>query len=206
MSPAIVNQIGQNSTVGEKKFFATVKKLHTIQYLIRQHVYVKTKVPRNDSSTESVENTTHVTIVKGRPWSSAEMERLWQTVPSPSTDSEKVFVVTSRTISPSEFGDAKSKKKEDTRKKNKKKKKSYEPIERAYQVLPQAVNNLAVVSTGPENVPLWGIMEHEDFMHDQKSTKSRNDSDKLSPVLYVGHSKVTNFSFPATLLLDSLLL
>ena len=123
------------------------------------------------------------------------MELLWKTVPPTSSgEKEKVFVVTSRTISPTEFADSRSKKKlEDGRKKIKKKKKSYEPIERAYQVLPQAVNNLAVASTGPENIPLWGIMEHEDFTLDQKPKKRDNSTKNLSPVLFVGHSKVTKY-------------
>ncbi|XP_071558608.1 uncharacterized protein [Temnothorax nylanderi] len=35
---------------------------------------------------------------------------------------------------------------------------TFESIEKAYQVLPQAVNNLAVASTGPESVSLWDIV------------------------------------------------
>ncbi|KAK9302692.1 hypothetical protein QLX08_005413 [Tetragonisca angustula] len=68
----------------------------------------------------------------------------------------------------------------------------FEAIEKAYQVLPQAVNNLAVASTGKENIPLWGIMEHEEF-----ATLNLNENDEEAaedtvdgPVLYSGHSKV----------------
>ena len=66
--------------------------------------------------------------------------------------------------------------------KKKPKKKDSEKVERAYQVLPQAVNNLAVASTGPEKVPLWGIMEHEEF--------AAVNSEHELPILYAGHSKV----------------
>lgn len=68
----------------------------------------------------------------------------------------------------------------------------FEAIEKAYQVLPQAVNNLAVASTGKENIPLWGIMEHEEFAtlnlneNDEEATEDTVDG----PVLYSGHSKV----------------
>lgn len=71
----------------------------------------------------------------------------------------------------------------------------FEAIEKAYQVLPQAVNNLAVASTGKENIPLWGIMEHEEF-----ATLNLNENDEEAaedtvdgPVLYSGHSKVINY-------------
>ncbi|KAG8038493.1 hypothetical protein G9C98_006189 [Cotesia typhae] len=46
----------------------------------------------------------------------------------------------------------------------------------------QAVNNLAVVSTGPATVPLWGIMEHEEYA-------SFNKTSPKTLVLYSGHSK-----------------
>ncbi|KOC62832.1 hypothetical protein WH47_02535 [Habropoda laboriosa] len=68
----------------------------------------------------------------------------------------------------------------------------FEAIEKAYQVLPQAVNNLAVASTGKENIPLWGIMEHEQFaslnLDETDETASEDIVDR--PVLYSGHSKV----------------
>lgn len=53
----------------------------------------------------------------------------------------------------------------------------FESIEKAYQVLPQAVNNLAVASTGPESVPLWGIMEHENFASPSDSEYDSNDTE-----------------------------
>lgn len=68
----------------------------------------------------------------------------------------------------------------------------FEAIEKAYQVLPQAVNSLAVASTGKENVPLWGIMEHEEFVslnldeNDEEVAEDVGDG----PVLYTGHSRV----------------
>ncbi|XP_031844909.2 uncharacterized protein LOC116432348 [Nomia melanderi] len=69
----------------------------------------------------------------------------------------------------------------------------FDAIEKAYQVLPQAVNNLAVASTGKEDVPLWGIMEHEEFAalnldgNDDETAEDVVDG----PVLYAGHSKVS---------------
>ncbi|XP_076177102.1 uncharacterized protein LOC143151639 [Ptiloglossa arizonensis] len=69
----------------------------------------------------------------------------------------------------------------------------FEAIEKAYQVLPQAVNNLAVASTGKEDIPLWGIMEHEEFASlNLDETADESTSDVLDgPVLYSGHSKVS---------------
>ncbi|XP_053972766.1 uncharacterized protein LOC128873302 [Hylaeus volcanicus] len=69
----------------------------------------------------------------------------------------------------------------------------FEAIEKAYQVLPQAVNNLAVASTGKEDVPLWGIMEHEAFAAlNVDDTGEESTGDVLDgPVLYSGHSKVS---------------
>lgn len=61
----------------------------------------------------------------------------------------------------------------------------FETIERAYQVLPQAVNNLAVASTGPATIPLWGIMEHEVY-----ATPVNQTTTPKSPIHYAGHSKV----------------
>ncbi|XP_032664224.1 uncharacterized protein LOC116840952 [Odontomachus brunneus] len=68
----------------------------------------------------------------------------------------------------------------------------FESIEKAYQVLPQAVNNLAVASTGPDSVPLWGIMEHEDFGSlNDSGHEDHEDSEPEGLVLYDGHSKVS---------------
>lgn len=75
-------------------------------------------------------------------------------------------------------------------KKTRKKSNTFESIEKAYQVLPQAVNNLAVASTGPESVPLWGIMEHEEFASLDESEHDNEDNESPDiPVLYAGHSK-----------------
>lgn len=76
-------------------------------------------------------------------------------------------------------------------------------VEQAYQVLPQAVNNLAVVSSVPNSAApvLWGIMEHEEVTGNLEQPRWRSESDALSeaeppddsasvPVLYSGHSKV----------------
>lgn len=79
-------------------------------------------------------------------------------------------------------------------KRTKNKSNTFELIEKAYQVLPQAVNNLAVASTGPESVPLWGIMEHEEFATLDENEHEGNESLE-SPVLYAGHSKVCNKSY-----------
>ncbi|CAK9818586.1 hypothetical protein ANTPLA_LOCUS9826 [Anthophora plagiata] len=69
----------------------------------------------------------------------------------------------------------------------------FEAIEKAYQVLPQAVNNLAVASTGKENIPLWGIMEHEQFASLNLDEIDETTADDIldRPVLYSGHSKVS---------------
>lgn len=69
----------------------------------------------------------------------------------------------------------------------------FEKIERAYQVLPQAVNNLAVASTGPETLPLWGIMEHEEFASLSRSSEDGRSEEEsaVAPILYAGHSKVS---------------
>lgn len=118
---------------------------------------------------------------------------------------ERVYVVTPQpiiTTTKSNFADRKKEKaaKETDRnfkvlaidtKKTKKKSNTFESIEKAYQVLPQAVNNLAVASTGPDSVPLWGIMEHEEFASLDENEHENEDSESLEvPVLYAGHSKV----------------
>ncbi|XP_018302181.1 uncharacterized protein [Mycetomoellerius zeteki] len=65
----------------------------------------------------------------------------------------------------------------------------FESIEKAYQVLPQAVNNLAVASTGPESIPLWGIMEHEEFTSPVDNEYDNNDTEPPTP-----HSKLSKES------------
>nr|XP_033330761.1 uncharacterized protein LOC117222873 [Megalopta genalis] len=69
----------------------------------------------------------------------------------------------------------------------------FDAIEKAYQVLPQAVNNLAVASTGKEEIPLWGIMEHEEFATLNLEGNDDEAADDVvdGPVLYTGHSKVS---------------
>lgn len=71
----------------------------------------------------------------------------------------------------------------------------FEAIEKAYQVLPQAVNNLAVASTGKENIPLWGIMEHEEFASLNLNENDEEAAEDIvdGPILYSGHSKVINY-------------
>ncbi|KAL0121785.1 hypothetical protein PUN28_006922 [Cardiocondyla obscurior] len=64
---------------------------------------------------------------------------------------------------------------------------TFESIEKAYQVLPQAVNNLAVASTGPESVSLWGIMEHDEFASSVDSEYDNNDTEP--PTLHSKFSK-----------------
>ncbi|XP_033218259.1 uncharacterized protein LOC117173727 [Belonocnema kinseyi] len=98
--------------------------------------------------------------------------------PSTTIKDDQVYVVT-----PVPIGQKESKKAVNLELKKKSKKKDPEKVERAYQVLPQAVNNLAVVSTGPERVPLWGIMEHEEF--------AATSPDHGLPILYAGHSRVS---------------
>ncbi|XP_011056306.1 PREDICTED: uncharacterized protein LOC105147165 isoform X1 [Acromyrmex echinatior] len=66
---------------------------------------------------------------------------------------------------------------------------TFESIEKTYQVLPQAVNNLAVASTGPESVPLWGIMEHEEFASPVYSEYDNNDTESPTP-----HSRLSKES------------
>lgn len=117
---------------------------------------------------------------------------------------ERVYVVTPQSIitTPKSNSadkatkeDRNSKALETDMKRTKKKSNTFESIEKAYQVLPQAVNNLAVASTGPESVPLWGIMEHEDFASLDDSEHESEDSEFLEiPVLYAGHSKVYSLS------------
>lgn len=74
---------------------------------------------------------------------------------------------------------------------------SFEVIERVYQVLPQAVNNLAIASTGPADVPLWGVMEHEEYASPttEKSADNEDEEEEKLPILYGGHSKVNYCHF-----------
>ncbi|XP_024893811.1 uncharacterized protein LOC112468728 isoform X2 [Temnothorax curvispinosus] len=58
-----------------------------------------------------------------------------------------------------------SKKASQTDTKETNKSNTFESIEKAYQVLPQAVNNLAVASTGPESGSLWNVLPEEIYRH-----------------------------------------
>lgn len=113
---------------------------------------------------------------------------------------ELVYVVTSKSIvstlklNPEQRKETaiKEKNPKESRQETDPKKSTTNTFEKAYQVLPQAVNNLAVASTGPESVPLWGIIEHEEFATpDDKEHDETDEADETSetPVLYFGHSK-----------------
>ncbi|XP_012279753.1 flocculation protein FLO11 [Orussus abietinus] len=127
---------------------------------------------------------------------------LWQSVPVSVTTREKelVYVVTpqstSKSSKPIEIHktdnntepDITQKSDGESLQKEQSKSLGFELIERAYQVLPQAVNNLAAItSTASEGAPLWGIMEHEEYVKVDSETSDR-------PKLYAGHSKVSNAS------------
>ncbi|XP_072754314.1 uncharacterized protein [Anoplolepis gracilipes] len=121
------------------------------------------------------------------------------------SNKERIFVVTPQPIITTPKSNSADKKKEKATKEEDRNSKDlridtnkstksnmFESIEKAYQVLPQAVNNLAVASTGPERVPLWGIMEHEMFASVNENEHESEDSESLEfPVLYAGHSKVS---------------
>lgn len=159
------------------------------------------KVLQSDDS-QSTENSVDATRT------STKNDITWQdfTVDISPVNKERVYVVTPQPIVTTPKSDLVEQKKEraakevesnstesvsetDT-KKTEGKDDTFESIEKAYQVLPQAVNNLAVASTGPENVPLWGIMEHEEFasLDHSESDKESSESSE-NPVLYTGHSK-----------------
>lgn len=118
---------------------------------------------------------------------------MWRDFPvGISSDKEKVYIVTPETpttpISNHENRRSKAKESKKASQTNAKEKPdTFESIEKAYQVLPQAVNNLAVASTGPESVPLWGIMEHDDFASPADNEYDNNDTE--SSVLYSKLSK-----------------
>ncbi|KAI4503786.1 hypothetical protein M0802_001189 [Mischocyttarus mexicanus] len=136
-------------------------------------------------------------------------ESTWKVFPKliSTIDKEKVYVVTPQTTTTTttttietEYNEEENKSSINSSKKKdnvvysknvKTKQDEFEKIERAYQVLPQAVNNLAVASTGPENLPLWGIMEHEEFASLVSNSDENNDDESIvAPILYSGHSRV----------------
>ncbi|XP_028982029.1 uncharacterized protein LOC107039354, partial [Diachasma alloeum] len=111
----------------------------------------------------------------------------WEQLPvsiSP-VSKERVYIVTPQSASKPPKSKAKSTK--DKSQSGATSSGQFASIERAYQVLPEAVNNLAVASTGPATLPLWGIMEHEDYAASNVSTTSPK-----TPILYSGHSKVSH--------------
>lgn len=121
--------------------------------------------------------------------SSVNRERVYIVTPQPSVSTksypeyrkEKAWKEVEKNVE-------ESKKALETDTKKTEKSDAFESIEKAYQVLPQAVNNLAVASTGPESVPLWGIMEHEELASPDDSEYDNKDSEP--PVLYSRSSKV----------------
>lgn len=135
----------------------------------------------------------------------ASTENMWRDFPVgiSSVNRERVYIVTPQPLvttprSNPEYRKEKTLKEEERNRKElkktpqtdtKKTEKSdtFESIEKAYQVLPQAVNNLAVASTGPESVPLWGIMEHEEFASPADGEYDNNDTEP--PTLYSKLSK-----------------
>jgi len=133
--------------------------------------------------------------------SPSNKERVYVVTPQPVTTSSmssQVEQKKQKTVKETENNSKESKKTFDAEKeKTKSVSDTFESIEKAYQVLPQAVNNLAVASTGPESVPLWGIMEHEEFasLSDNERDDEKNESPEI-PVLYSGHSKASDRLMP----------
>ncbi|XP_076766549.1 uncharacterized protein LOC143433211 [Xylocopa sonorina] len=167
------------------------------------------QVPIKVLPIESPEATTASSLQSANKSITEEEKPSWeaQSVSISATNKERVYVVT-----PQPIPEASSKKnvidqKEETVEENfandltvgdvsnsKNNLGKFEAIEKAYQVLPQAVNNLAVATTGKENVPLWGIMEHEEFASlnlDEHNEEAAENDEEAGPVLYSGHSKVS---------------
>ncbi|XP_050446338.1 uncharacterized protein LOC126848965 [Cataglyphis hispanica] len=158
------------------------------------------QVIKNSKSTENSIDTSTASTTNDNIWQGFSVDI------SP-VNNERVYVVTPQSIITTPKSNSADKKKEKAAKatdKNakvletetkKKKSNTFESIEKAYLVLPQAVNNLAVASTGPESVPLWGIMEHEDFASlDENEHENEDNESPEIPVLYAGHSKVSRAS------------
>lgn len=128
--------------------------------------------------------------------SPSDKERVYVVTPQPivtNPKSSQVEQKKEKTIKEIEGSSKELRKTSDTKRAKKKLiPDTFESIEKAYQVLPQAVNNLAVVSTGPESVPLWGIMEHEKFASlDNSEQNNENTESPEIPVMYAGHSKAS---------------
>lgn len=102
-------------------------------------------------------------------------------------NNERVYVVTPSSVSkPTTINNNSMNEKKQQKDLHNNSTSQFESIERAYQVLPEAVNNLAVASTGPAETPLWNLMEHEEYA----STSYKSISTSAKPILYSGHSKV----------------
>ncbi|XP_043667370.1 uncharacterized protein LOC122628795 isoform X1 [Vespula pensylvanica] len=162
-----------------------------------QAIHVENPTTKTEFNTSNVnENKSNATTKK--------QESSWKSFPvSISTvDKERVYVVTPQTTTTVATERREEENKSSTKSSKKgsvvysksieNKQDEFEKIERAYQVLPQAVNNLAVASTGPETLPLWGIMEHEEFASLGQNEDENNDDESIvAPILYAGHSKVS---------------
>lgn len=152
----------------------------------------------NSKSTESSTDSSIASTKDDVTWqgfsldiSSVNKERVYVVTPQPIVTTPKSNSADRKKEKAAKEADRNSKAFATDTKRTKKKSNTFESIEKAYQVLPQAVNNLAVASTGPESVPLWGIMEHEEFASLDESEHENEDSESLEvPVLYAGHSKV----------------
>ncbi|KAM0731979.1 hypothetical protein ACS0PU_001521 [Formica fusca] len=160
------------------------------------------QVIENSKSTENSTDISTASTKNDNTWqgfsvdiSSVNKERVYVVTPQPIITTPKSNSVDKRKEKAVKEADRNSKVLETETKKSKKKSNTFESIEKAYQVLPQAVNNLAVASTGPESVPLWGIMEHEEFASlDENEHESEDSESPEIPVLYAGHSKVSRAS------------
>lgn len=153
-----------------------------------------TENSKSESSTEASTSTKDDLIWQGFSVdiSPVNKERIYVVTPLPyNVTTPKSNSVDKKKEKATKEADRNSKALETDTNRTKNKSNTFELIEKAYQVLPQAVNNLAVASTGPESVPLWGIMEHEEFATLNENEHESEDSESLeSPVLYAGHSKV----------------
>lgn len=172
-------------------------------YLSTLFCYFCLKVIRIKDS-KSVESSidTSISSTKDDTWpvfpvaiSSVNKELVYVVTPQPVTTTHRSNIIEKKgkTVNEAEKNSKELRKLLET---NTNKSNNFESIEKAYQVLPQAVNNLAVASTGPEKIPLWGIMEHEDFASSDNSEHDNEDDQHSEiPVLYAGHSKVSLLLF-----------
>ncbi|XP_008546480.1 protein starmaker isoform X1 [Microplitis demolitor] len=147
---------------------------------------------QNDVSSNSLESSESSSISSDISFNSNE-DASWEQLPvsiSPLSN-ERVYVVTPQTaLKPVAFNTSTKNNSIEIAKNSTEESVSnstvqFESIEKSYQVLPQAVNNLAVVSTGPATVPLWGIMEHDEYAGFNKTSPK-------TLILYSGHSKVSH--------------